>query len=63
MACLSWHEKDLEGADRNAKVLDCEQWLDKLHKWGETYVLDTRMSMRVTTSMLTVKREKVILGI
>lgn len=63
MACLAWHEKDLEGADPQAKVNECEKWLDVVHKWGEDYSLDTRMSLRVTTSFLTLKREKRILDI
>lgn len=64
MACLAWHEKDLldtSPADHKAKVLDCEQWLDKTQKW-EQYVLDTRVSVKLTTSLLTVKRHKEIMG-
>lgn len=62
MACLAWREKDLPSADMEAKVRDCEQWLNKVHQWNESYIMDTRMSMRVTTSIMTVKRHKKILG-
>jgi hypothetical protein len=62
MAALDWNEKDLEGVDSKAKVLDCEQWLVKTQKWGESYVLDTRMSFKITTSLITVKRHKGIMG-
>jgi len=62
MAALAWAEKDLEGADHKAKVLDCEQWLEKMQKWPETYALETRMSFKLTTSMITVKRHKSIMG-
>ncbi|KAG0650016.1 Inclusion body clearance iml2, partial [Hyphodiscus hymeniophilus] len=62
MAALSWNEKDLEGVDSQAKVLDCEQWLMKTQKWGDAYVLDTRMSFKITTSLITVKRHKKIMG-
>jgi len=61
MACLAWHEKDLEGADHKAKVLDCEQWLEKTQKFDQ-YILDTRMSMKVTTSFMTLKRHKRLMG-
>jgi maltooligosyltrehalose synthase len=63
MACLAWNEKDLEGNDHKAKVLDCEQWLEKAKKWGEPYVLDTRLSVKITTSLITIKRHKSIMGI
>ena len=62
MAALDWNEKDLEGADSKAKVLECEQWLVKTQKWGESYVLDTRMSFKITTSLITVKRHKRIMA-
>lgn len=64
MACLAWHEKDLPNtspAAQKAKVLDCEQWLEKTQKW-EQYVLDTRVSVKLTTSLLTVRRHKRIMG-
>jgi hypothetical protein len=63
MACLAWHEKDLEGMDHNAKVLDCEQWLEKTQKWPDQYVLDTRISFKITTSLITLKRHHSIRGI
>jgi hypothetical protein len=62
MAALAWTEKDLPGADHKAKVLDCEQWLEKTHKWNESYVLDTRMSFKIATGVLTLKRHKRIMG-
>ncbi|KUJ20335.1 outer membrane protein-like protein iml2 [Mollisia scopiformis] len=61
MACLAWNEKDLEGADPKAKVVECEEWLEKTQKW-EQYILDTRMSVKITTSLLTIKRHKRIMG-
>ena len=63
IAAVAWHEKDLEGADHKAKVLECEAWLEKLQKWGEPYVLETRMSFKVGTSCATVRRHKKIMGI
>jgi len=62
MACLAWNEKDLEGNDHKVKVLDCEQWLEKVQKWGESYVLDARLSVKITTSLITIKRHKSIMG-
>jgi hypothetical protein len=62
MAALAWLEKDIEGADAKAKVLECEQWLEKTKNWGEVYVLDTRMSFKISTSLLTIKRHKSIMG-
>ncbi|KAF8867095.1 outer membrane protein-like protein iml2 [Acephala macrosclerotiorum] len=61
MACLAWFEKDLEGMDSRAKVLECQDWLEKTQKW-EQYILDTRMSVKITTSLLTVKRHKKIMA-
>jgi len=63
MACLAWQEKDLEGQDHHAKVLDCERWLDKTKNWPDQYVLDTRISVKISTSLLTVKRHKGIIGL
>jgi len=63
MACLAWNEKDLDGVDHTAKVNDCQQWLEKVHKWGEQYILDSRMSVKITTSFITVKRHRKIMGI
>jgi len=62
MACLAWSEKDLAGADHTAKVNDCHVWLEKTQKWGEQYILDSRMSVKITTSLITVKRHKKIMG-
>lgn len=60
---MAWQEKDEPGADHLAKVQDCEQWLDKIQKWGESYVLDTRMSFKISTSCSTVKRHKKVMGL
>lgn len=62
MAALAWVEKDLDGADQKAKVLDCQEWLVKTQKWPFEWVLDSRMSIKLTTSILTVKRHKKIMG-
>jgi hypothetical protein len=58
---VAWQEKDLEDADHRAKTLECEQWIEKLHKWGESYVLDTRMSFKISTSCSTVRRHKKVM--
>ncbi|KAH8594328.1 outer membrane protein-like protein iml2 [Bisporella sp. PMI_857] len=63
MSALAWHEKDLDGVDHKTKVQECEQWLEKVQKWGEAYTLDTRMSFKITTSQLTLKRHKEIMGL
>jgi hypothetical protein len=63
MACLAWNEKDLEGVDHKAKVYDCEQWLDKIKNWPEEYCLDNRMSVKTSTSLVTLKRHKKIMGL
>lgn len=62
MAALAWSEKDLEGVDHKAKVIECAQWLEKVQKWGDAYTLDTRMSFKITTSLITVKRHRKIMG-
>ncbi len=63
MAALAWREKDLEGTDEEAKVLDCEQWLEKAKTWPEQYILDTRMSVKIGTSVATLKRHRKITGV
>ncbi|KAL2067442.1 hypothetical protein VTL71DRAFT_1867 [Oculimacula yallundae] len=63
MAALAWVEKDLDGADHKAKVLDSQEWLDKTKNWPFEWVLDSRMGIKVQTSMLTVKRHRKIMGI
>ncbi len=57
MAVLAWFEKDLPGADTKAKVAQCEEWLRKVSKW-ETYVLDTRIGLKITTAVETIKMYK-----
>lgn len=63
MAALAWAEKDLDGVDHKAKVADCEQWLMKVQKYPEAYLLDNRLSMKVTTSVVTVKRHKTVMAL
>lgn len=63
MAAVAWVEKDIGEADHKAKVLECEEWLDKVKDYPDTYVMDTRVSMKVTTSLMTVKRHKGIMGL
>jgi hypothetical protein len=65
IACLSWAEKDLPCTTpeiHKAKVLSCEQELQKTQKFDQ-YVLDGRLSIKVTTSLVTVRRYKGILNI
>jgi hypothetical protein len=54
MAVLAWFEKDLPGHDRAAKVAECDEWLTKTSKW-ESYVLDARMGIKITTSIGTLR--------
>lgn len=61
MAVIAWFEKDLPGSDGNAKVADCEAWLGKVAKW-ESYVLDARIGLKVTTALDTLKRYKQLSG-
>lgn len=62
MAVLAWNEKDAEGADHKGKVMECQQWLEKVQKWGDAYSLDTRMSFKIGTSLQTLKRHRKIMG-
>ncbi|TAQ84178.1 hypothetical protein B7494_g7499 [Chlorociboria aeruginascens] len=61
MACIAWLEKDLPGYDTRAKLLECEEWLEKTRNWPESYVLETRMSFKVSTALITVRRHKNIM--
>ena len=63
MASVTWKEKDVGGADEAAKVNECFQWLEKTQKWGEEYVLNSRMAVKVSTALNTVRRHKKIMGI
>ncbi|KAG4026467.1 hypothetical protein MFRU_040g00260 [Monilinia fructicola] len=78
LAACSWSEKDLSPAGGSAegkisekkvleyqkeKVLDCEEKLLKLNSWPQTYVFEARMSFKISTSLLTVRRHKVLMGI
>lgn len=62
MACLAWKEKDLDEVDHKAKLNNCQQWLEKTQKWGEQYILDSRVSVKITTSFITLKRHRIIMG-
>lgn len=55
MAVLAWLEKDVDGADVKAKIAECDDWLQKAARW-EGYVLDTRIGVKITTGVDTVKR-------
>lgn len=57
MAAVCWQEKDVAGGNRKAKVAECEDWLNKVAKW-ESYVLDARIGMKVTTGLDTIRRFK-----
>jgi len=61
MAVLAWVEKDLPSAQHKEKVAECEQWIEKVKNWGEAYTLDTRLSFKITTSVLTVERHREIM--
>jgi hypothetical protein len=54
MAVLAWFEKDLPDFDPKAKVSECENWLQKASRW-DTYVLDTRIGLKITTAVETLK--------
>lgn len=43
--------------DKKSRVAECEDWLSKVAKW-ESYVLDARIGMKVTTGLDTVRRYK-----
>ncbi|KAF4632452.1 hypothetical protein G7Y89_g5666 [Cudoniella acicularis] len=57
----SHHSSSSTGNYHKQKVLECEQWLEKTQKW-EQYILDTRISVKVVTSLLTVRRHKKLMG-
>lgn len=57
MAVIAWVERDLPGADSKAKVADCAAWLGKVAKW-ESYVLDARIGLKVTTALDTLKSHR-----
>ncbi|EKD15804.1 breast cancer protein [Drepanopeziza brunnea f. sp. 'multigermtubi' MB_m1] len=63
MAALAWAEKDLEGMDHNEKVLESQSWLTKTQQWPDSYVLDSRVSVKVSTSAFTIDRHKRVMGI
>ncbi len=55
MSANCWMARDgsLEG-DRE-KVRECEMWLEKVARW-ESYGLDARIGLKVTTGLETVRR-------
>jgi hypothetical protein len=57
MAVLAWVEKDVDPAVRETKVVECEDWLHKVSRW-ESYVLDTRIGIKVTTAVDTLRMYK-----
>jgi hypothetical protein len=57
MAVIAWFEKNLPGVDSKAKTAECEEWLGKVSKW-ETFVLDTRIGLKITTAIETIKMYK-----
>jgi hypothetical protein len=57
MAVIAWFEKDLSKADVKSRIAECEEWLQKASKW-ETYVLDTRIGLKITTAVDTIKLYK-----
>lgn len=62
MACIAWKEKDLKGQYHKTRFLECEEWLEKVQKWGDQFILDTRLNMNTTTGMATLKRHREIMG-
>ncbi|ESZ92553.1 hypothetical protein SBOR_7079 [Sclerotinia borealis F-4128] len=77
VASCSWDEKDISPAGVSSegkvsekkilehhkeKVLDCEEKLLKLHSWPQTYVFEARMGFKISTSLLTVRRHKGLMG-
>jgi hypothetical protein len=54
MAVIAWFEKHAPGMDEKSKVAECEEWLTKVSKW-DSYVLDTRIGIKITTAMDTLK--------
>ncbi|RAL65028.1 hypothetical protein DID88_001136 [Monilinia fructigena] len=77
LASCSWSEKDLSPAGNSAegkisekkvleyqkeKILDCEEKLMKLNSWPQTYVFEARMSFKISTSLLTVRRHKALMA-
>ncbi|PQE06328.1 hypothetical protein CJF32_00002034 [Rutstroemia sp. NJR-2017a WRK4] len=69
LACIDWHEKDTPPADVDAKeyykkkILACDDVLLKLNSWPQTYVFEARMSFKISTSLLTIRRAKGLVGI
>ena len=57
MAVIAWFEKDVEGIDTKAKVVECDEWLSKVSKW-DSYVLDARIGLKITTAIETLKMYK-----
>lgn len=62
LAAIAWVQKDQEGFDHKAKVLECEQLLEKTKNYGQDYLLDARVSIKIQTGLITVRRHKRIMG-
>ncbi|KAA8567468.1 hypothetical protein EYC84_010482 [Monilinia fructicola] len=58
LAACSWSEKDLS---LQRGVQQRERFRRK--SWPQTYVFEARMSFKISTSLLTVRRHKVLMGI
>ncbi|KAI9722364.1 MAG: hypothetical protein M1812_001836 [Candelaria pacifica] len=54
MAASFWLERD-GGKDDVEKIRSCGEWLDKVAKW-ESYELDARIGLKVTTAQDTLKK-------
>lgn len=57
MAAIAWAEKNQPGVNERALVLECEEWLSKASNW-DSYTLDARIGMKITTSLDTIHRYK-----
>jgi hypothetical protein len=45
------------------KILACDEVVLKLNNWPQTYVFEARMSFKISTSLLTIRRAKGLVGI
>lgn len=66
---IAWREKNLGRADDDAKtsilkekIVECEEYIQKAVKW-EAYVLDTRIGMKITTAVETLRTFKLENGL
>lgn len=56
-AVLCWREKDINVEEHDAKILECEAFLEKCAKW-DAYTMDARIGVKVSTALDTIKRYK-----